>query len=99
MLLRMHHGMQWEVRVKVNDVMAASWVSHTQARTLMQQLRLRLLTTPPGWHPSERPNLATVVAAGLAELGDVDTCDKILSDTPPERITYSNDSVHARVQL
>ena len=73
--------------------------SHTQARTLMQQLRLRLLTTPPRWHPSERPNLATVVAAGLAELGDVDTCDKILSDAPPERITYSNDSVHARVQL
>ena len=99
MLLRMHHGMQWEVRVKVNDVMAASWVSHTQARTLMQQLRLRLLTTPPRWHPSERPNLATVVAAGLAELGDVDACDKILSDAPPGHITYSNDSVHARVQL
>ena len=81
-------------------VMAASWVSHTQARTLMQQLRLRLLTTPPRWHPSERPNLATVVAAGLAELGDVDRCDKILCTFCLTRLlnTYSNDSVYVRVQ-
>eukprot|EP00277_Geminigera_cryophila_P040654 CAMPEP_0173099890 /NCGR_PEP_ID=MMETSP1102-20130122/35828_1 /TAXON_ID=49646 /ORGANISM="Geminigera sp., Strain Caron Lab Isolate" /LENGTH=429 /DNA_ID=CAMNT_0013993129 /DNA_START=222 /DNA_END=1511 /DNA_ORIENTATION=+ len=73
------HSSKWEVQVSVDDSMAASWVSHVQARTLMQQLRLRLLLTPAGWHPSERPNLTTVVAAGLVELGALE---------PDQRATF-----------
>jgi hypothetical protein len=59
----------------------ASWISHVQARSLMQQLRLRLLNTPPGWLPSERPSLTTVVAAGLVEMGalDAEQRDKFLA--------------------
>ena len=43
-----------QVRVSVDDTMAASWLSHVQARTLMQQLRLRLLMQPPSWQAPER---------------------------------------------
>ena len=59
----------------------ASLISHVQARSLMQQLRLRVLSTPPGWLPSERPSLTTVVAAGLVEMGalDAEQRDKFLA--------------------
>jgi hypothetical protein len=36
------------------------------------QLQLRLLSTPPGWQPCERPSLTTVAAAGLVEMGAFD---------------------------
>ena len=70
--LLLQHSSKWEVRIEAGGTMAASWVSHVQARALMQQLRLRLLHTPPGWSASERPNIATVVAAGMIELGALD---------------------------
>lgn len=70
--LLLQHSSKWEVRVEAGNALAASWISHVQARTLMQQLRLRLLLTPPGWNASERPNVATVVAAGLVEMGALD---------------------------
>jgi len=71
--LLLQHSSKWEVRVEAGSSLAASWISHVQARSLMQQLRLRLLLTPPGWDASDRPNIATVVAAGLVELGALDT--------------------------
>ena len=70
--LLLQHSSKWEVRVEVGSSLAASWISHVQARSLMQQLRLRLLLTPPGWDAADRPNAATVVAAGLVELGALD---------------------------